>query len=161
MTAALDPEAARETALRLIERTRRTRSDLTRRLRDKGFAASDVEQVLDRLAAVGLVDDVEYARAFLAGRWGRRASGWRKLEQDLRKRGISSEDIAMGRARLEAETGAADEVAMARRVLDQTARRYASLEPHERKRKLWALLARRGFSTDVIGEALATQGREP
>jgi regulatory protein len=161
VTAALDPEAARETALRLIERTRRTRSDLTRRLRDKGFAASDVEQVLDRLAAVGLVDDVEYARAFLAGRWGRRASGWRKLEQDLRKRGISSEDIAMGRARLEAEKGAADEVAMARRVLDQTARRYASLDPYERKRKLWALLARRGFSTDVIGEALATQGREP
>jgi regulatory protein len=160
VTVAPDPEAAREAALRLIERTRRTRSDLTRRLRDKGFQPADVEQVLDRLAAVGLMDDVEYARAFLAGRWGRRAAGWRRLEQELRQRGVSPADIAAGRARLEAEQGAADEVAMARRVLDQTARRYAALDPQERRRKLWALLARRGFSIDVINEALGARGAE-
>jgi regulatory protein len=158
LTLATGPEGAREAALRLIERMRRTRSDLERRLRDKGFEAADVEQVLDRLAAVGLVDDVEYARAFLAGRWGRRAAGWRKLENDLRRRGISPEHIAAGRARLEVEKGPTDEVGMARRVIEQAARRYAALEPNERKRKLWALLARRGFATDVIAEAV---GRGP
>lgn len=157
MTASSGLEGVREAALRLIERQRRTRSDLTRRLRDKGFADADVEAMLDRLTAVGLVDDVEYARAFLAGRWGRRAAGWRKLEQDLRRRGVSTDDIVAARARLEAEHGGADEVAMARRVLDQTARRYAALEPSERRRKLWALLVRRGFSSDVIREALEIQ----
>ena len=161
MTPAPGPEAAREAALRLIERTRRTRSDLTRRLRDKGFSESDVEQTLDRLAAVGLVDDAEYARAFLAGRWGRRAAGWRRLEQDLRQRGVLPADIAAGRARLEAERGETDEVAMARRVLEQTARRYAALDSYERRRKLWALLTRRGFSTDVIREALGMQESPP
>ena len=84
-----DPEAAREAALKLLDHARRTRSDLTRRLSDRGFEAATVTEVLDRLANVGLVDDVEFARAFLAGRWGRRAAGWRKLEQDLRGRGIS------------------------------------------------------------------------
>lgn len=161
MTRTPGPEGAREAALRLIEHTRRTRSDLTRRLRDKGFPESDVEPVLDRLAAVGLVDDAEYARAFLAGRWGRRAAGWRRLEQDLRQRGVSPADIAAGRARLEAERGATDEVAMAQRVLEQTARRYAALGSNERRRKLWALLVRRGFSTDVIQEALATHVGRP
>lgn len=156
MTSAPGSEAVREAALRLIERTRRTRSDLTRRLREKGFAESDVASMLDRLTVVGLVDDVEYARAFLAGRWGRRAAGWRKVEQDLRRRGVSAVDIAAGRSRLEAERGATDEVAMARRVLEQTSRRYAALDAHERRRKLWALLARRGFATDVIQEALDT-----
>ena len=158
MKTASGPEAAREAALRLIERTRRTRSDLERRLRDKGFETGDIDEVLGRLAAVGLVDDIEYARAFLAGRWGRRAAGWRRLEQDLRRRGISAEHIAAGRARLEAEQGPADEIAMARRVVEQTARRYAGLDPYERKRKLWALLARRGFATDVIAAAV---GRAP
>ena len=157
MTAALGPDAAREAALRLIERTRRTRSDLTRRLRDKGFEAAVVEHVLERLAAVGLVDDVEYARAFLAGRWGRRAAGWRRLENDLRQRGISPPDIAAGRARLEQERGATDEVALARRVLDQTERRYAALDPGTRRRRLWALLTRRGFSGDVIEQALRAE----
>ena len=160
MISAPGAEAVREAALRLIERTRRTRSDLTRRLRDKGFAESDVEELLDRLAAVGLVDDAEYARAFLAGRWGRRAAVWRRLEQDLRQRGVSPADIAAGRARLEAAQGAIDEVEMARRVLQQTARRYAALDSNGRRRKLWALLARRGFSTDVIREALGVHGVE-
>jgi regulatory protein len=154
-------DAAREAALRLIERTRRTRSDLERRLRDKGFDPADVEHVLGRLAAVGLVDDIEFARAFLAGRWGRRAAGWRRLEQDLRKRGVSADDIAAGRARLEAQQGPADEIAMARRVVEQSARRYAALEPYERKRKLWALLARRGFASDVIVAAIGSAPEVP
>src|SRR5437762_9036547 len=82
-----DAESCREAALRLLERSRRTRSDLTRRLRDKGFTAPTIEIVLERLAGVGLVDDVEFARAWLAGRWGRRPSGLRRLEQELRARG--------------------------------------------------------------------------
>src|SRR5205085_1890185 len=51
-----------------LERQRRTRGDLARRLRDRGYASAVVDQVLDRLAELGLVDDVEYSRAFMAGR---------------------------------------------------------------------------------------------
>ncbi len=149
-----DPEVAREAALKLLERTRRTRADLARRLREKGCAAPVVDQVLERLAAVGLVDDVEYARAFLAGRWGRRAAGWRRLEQELRKRGVPPDAIATARARLEEEQGGTDEVAAARRVLAQVARRYGRLDPRVRRQRLYALLARRGFEGDTIEIAL-------
>jgi regulatory protein len=149
-----DLEAAREAALRLLDRARRTRSDLTRRLADKGFAAPTVEEVIGRLAGVGLIDDAEYARAFLAGRWGRRAAGWRRLEQDLRGRGVGPEDIAAARAKLEEATGAVDEVAGARRVIEQSARRYAALDARQRRQKLWALLSRRGFDSDTIEQAL-------
>jgi regulatory protein len=147
-------DGCREAALGLIERRRRTRADLTRRLIERGFAPAEVEDALGRLAGVGLVDDAEYARAFLAGRWGRRAAGWRRLERELQSRGVAAADISAGRARLEAEQGAVDEAAMARRVLEQTARRYASLEPKERRRRQWALLMRRGFGSDTIEQAL-------
>lgn len=147
-------DAAREAALRLLENRRRTRSDLAKRLRDKGHAAADVEAALDRLAGVGLVDDVEYARAFLAERWGRRASGWRRLEMELRRRGVAPDDIEKARAGFEEERGAADEVAMARRVIAQSERRYAALEPRVRSQRLYALLVRRGFDSEVIAEAL-------
>ena len=155
----VDPEAAREAALKLLERTRRTRSDLAGRLRERGFAAQTIEDVLARLAAVGLVDDVEYARAFLAGRWGRRPAGWRMLEQDLYRRGISAEDAAAGRALVERQTGAADEVAVARRTLEQVARRYAGLDSRVRRQRLYALLVRRGFARETIDEALREWGR--
>src|SRR6266516_2845826 len=58
---ASDAEAAREAALGMLDRARRTRSDLAGRLREKGYVPAVVEQVIERLVAVGLLDDVEYA----------------------------------------------------------------------------------------------------
>jgi regulatory protein len=151
-----DPEAAREAALKLLERTRRTKSDLARRLHDKGFAVPAIENVLDRLTRVGLVDDTEYARAWLAGRWGRKPTGWTRLRQELRGRGVDDDAIEAARAILEQrEGGVADEVTTARRVIEQAKRRYASLEPRVRQQRLYALLARRGFDGDTIRRALA------
>ncbi|HEV2105024.1 MAG TPA: regulatory protein RecX [Candidatus Eisenbacteria bacterium] len=150
-----DPAAAREAALRLLERTRRTRADLARRLRDKGYAPATVTAVLDRLAEVGLVDDVEFARAYLAGRWGRRPAGWRRLQQELRVKGVAEADVAAARARIEAREGAVDELGTARKLAEQARPRYARLEPRAREQRLYALLARRGFDADVIRRALA------
>lgn len=150
-----DLDACREAALRLLERTRRTRADLARRLAERGFAGATVAEVLDRLDGVGLVDDAEYARAFLAGRWGRRPSGWRRLQQELRARGITDADVLEARALVEQRDGTVDEVAAARKLVAQAARRYAKLEPRVRSQRLYALLARRGFDGDVIRRALA------
>jgi regulatory protein len=153
-----DPVACREAALRLLERTRRTRSDLARRLRDKGHAPATVDEVLERLAGVGLVDDIEYARAWLAGRLHRRMSGWRRLEGELRGKGVSADDIAAARAALEEREGvgegAGDDLSAARKALEQAARRYAKLDERTRRQRLYALLARRGFDGDVIRRAL-------
>lgn len=149
-----DPGACREAALRLLERQRRTRSDLERRLREKGYADATAVEVLDRLAAVGLVDDIEYARAFMAGRRSRRSAGARRIEQELRARGVGAEDIAAAAARLDAEQGGMDELAAARRVIGQAARRLQGLEPRLRRQRLYALLGRRGFDADVIRRAL-------
>src|SRR5260221_11663735 len=156
---ATDPAACREAALKLLERTRRTRSDLARRLKDKGYAPETITEVIDRLGEVGLVDDTEFARAWLAGRWGRRPSGWRRLQQELRARGVSDEDVERARQLLAARDGAPDEVEAARKLIEQTARRFASLDERTRRNRVYALLARRGFDSDVIRQALAV--REP
>ena len=149
-----DLEACREAALKLLERTRRPRIDLERRLREKGYATLVIQDVTARLIGVGLLDDTEYARAYLAGRWGRRASGWRRLEQELKGKGIAAEDIARAKAAFEAEHGGADETRLARRVVEQAARRYAALDPRARRQRLYALLARRGFDSETIAQAL-------
>lgn len=144
----------REAALELLERTRRTRRDLERRLKEKEFDAATIAATLDRLAEVGLVDDVEYARAWLAGRWGRRPSGWRRLEQELRAKGVSQEDAEKARELLSERGGAPDEVESAAKLVAQARKRYARLEPHVQRQRLYALLARRGYDGDVIRRAL-------
>jgi regulatory protein len=158
---ATDLDAAREAALRLLERTRRTRSDLARRLRDRGYAAATLEQALDRLAGVGLVDDLEYACAFLRGRGARRPAGRRRLEQELRARGVGADDIARAFERVGGESAALDEVEGARRVLALAERRYRALDPPLRRQRLYALLARRGFGHDVIQSALGAAAKGP
>ncbi len=149
-----DPDAAREAALRLLERTRRTRSDLARRLKDKGYAVAVIEQTLDRLAAVGLVDDLEYACAFVRSRATRRGSGRRRIEQELRARGVGPEDVARAFEQALEEGASPDETEGARRVLAQVERRYRGLDPRTRRQRLYALLMRRGFERGAIEAAL-------
>ena len=115
--------------------------------------------MLARLADVGLVDDVEYARAWLAGRWGRRPSGWRRLQQQLRASGVSQEDSERARQALAERGGAPDEVSSAAQLVARARRRYAKLEPRVVRQRLYALLARHGFDGDTIRRALDM--REP
>ena len=138
----------------MLERTLRTRRELERRLKDKGFAPVTIAGTLDRLAEVGLVNDAEYARAWLAGRWGRRPSGWRRLQQELRAKGVSEDDIDRARALLAERASAPDEVESAAKLVAQARRRYARLEPQAQRQRLYALLARRGYDGDVIRRAL-------
>ena len=151
--------SCREAALKLLERTRRTRRDLARRLKEKDFDAATIASTLDRLAEVGLVDDVEYARAWLAGRWGRRPSGWRRLEQELRAKGIAQEDVERARELLSERGGAPDELESAAKLVAQARRRHPGLDPHVERKRLYALLARRGYDGDTIRKALEL--REP
>ena len=144
----------REAALKLLERTRRTRRDLERRLKEKDFDAATIATTLDRLTEVGLIDDVEYARAWLAGRWGRKPSGWRRLVQELRAKGISEEDAERARELLSERGSAPDEVGSAAKLVAQARKRYARLEPQAQRQRLYALLARRGYDSDVIRRAL-------
>jgi regulatory protein len=149
----------REAALKLLERTRRTRRDLERRLKEKDFDAPTIASTLDRLTEVGLIDDVEFARAWLAGRWGRRPSGWRRLEQELRTKGISQADAERAREILSERGGAPDEVESAAKLIAQARRRMTGLDPQVARKRIYALLARRGYDGDTIRKVLEL--REP
>jgi len=58
-------------------------------------------------------------------------------------------DAALGEMPAESETD------RARRAIARQLRRWESLEPPERKRKIHAFLAQRGFGYDVIDEVIA------
>lgn len=94
MTARVDhQDRAYQKALRLLTVRSRTRKELKQRLVAERFTDKVAEQVLDRLAAAGLIDDKKFAidRARAMGK----GKGWgpRKLRSDLLKRGIANEAI--------------------------------------------------------------------
>ena len=104
----LDGEALKALALAYVGRfatTRaRLRSYLTRKVRERGWTGppADYEDIAQRLAALGYVDDAAYALSksrSLAGR----GYGPRRLDQSLRAAGVEEADAAPAREQARAD----------------------------------------------------------
>jgi len=146
-------DKARRAALALIARQPYTAHRLRAKLRGKGFEAEVIDDLLDALEASGVVDDAAYAAEFAA--YHARERGPRRIAAALRARGVASPHIqAALAARDDDEAGAATD------VLRRLAGRYRGLDPQVARRRAYAMLARRGFSSDAARVALrrALQG---
>jgi regulatory protein len=158
-------EQAREVALRHLERRRRTRRELERRLRERSFSPGVIAETVDRLERVGLVDDLEYARVFLRERTSRRAVGNQIIRRQLAERGVPRALVDQALEELEESdpdaSGVVSETERCQKALDKLLPRYADLEPQVRRRRLTAALSRRGFAFALISELLReTEQRE-
>ncbi len=143
-------EKAREAALRLLERRRRTRFQVAQRLGEKGFDPLTIVAVCDRLEELKLLDDLEYARLYIRGRQGR-PRGERLLLQELRAKGVPP---ALAEAALaevaETPAGESSELDRARELARKSLPKVAGLPARDARNKLYQTLARRGFSGDTI-----------
>ncbi len=135
---------ARNYAFLLLSYKARTSAELSQRLTRKGFSAEIVQSTLDRLAELRMVDDEGYARQFVQDRVNIGHKGRWRVRQELTKRGVSQEHLEAALAQ------APDEVAAAKAVAGKYLERNRRLEPAVLRRRLYALLARRGFSPDTI-----------
>lgn len=115
----------------------------------KQVAAEDAAVVLDRLTEVGLVDDLDFARQWLAA-GARRGRGRRALSAELVGKGVSREVIAEAMAELDGD----HDQAVALEFAQRKAAGMASLAPQVRYRRLAAALARRGFSAAVTAQVV-------
>ena len=143
-------EKARAIALRKLASAPRTRAELQQVLAKAEIPPEIEREVLDRFTEVGLIDDPSYANSFAAGR-ARAGWGKRVIRMKLRDKGIDP-DLA---EEVLTEISEDDELAQAIRLVERRWPRLASQDVHVRNRRLYAMLARRGFSSDVISAAIA------
>lgn len=135
---------ARQYAFLLLSYKARTTNELRQRLTRKGFSPDIVSRTLQRLAELKMVDDAGFARRFTEDRIIIGHKGKWRVRGELLKRGVAKEHIE------DALATAPDETAAAREVAEKYLSRTRRLEPDVLKRRLYALLARRGFSPDTI-----------
>lgn len=145
--------------LRLLTARSRTRAELAGQLAKRGYVEEIADAVLDRLAAVGLINDAEFADQWVQSRRIRTGKANRLLAAELKTRGVDVEVIA---SVLEG-VGSADERARAERLITQKLRREALDGGDDNKvmRRLVGMLARRGYSQSmavaVVSEGLAAE----
>ncbi len=146
-----DRASVRALALRLLAAQPSTRAGLARRLEARGIAPGMSSPVLDRLEAVGLLDDRAFAEGYLRRRLRLRPRGFALARRELIMRGVAP---AMADDALRAVASTSDEVQLARAALRQREYRLARLEPAVARRRAIALLRRLGFSAAAIAAVL-------
>jgi len=141
--------AAREIVLRQLTTRARSRAELRAALDARGVPPEVSEEVLERFSEVSLVDDEAFARAWAESRQrGGRSS--RVIRQELRTKGVDADTIADTMADLDAD---ADYLA-AQAFAEKRVNSMRALDPAVRRRRLAGALARRGFSSGVVGRVL-------
>ena len=158
-------EAAKDAALKLLERGPRTEREIVDRLLGRGFAPDAVERAVERLRRVSLLDDRAFLHAFVRTELTRRPQGRRLLVTKLKRRGVPAVLIAELDALLErdgdlAEGRLATESERAALAAESLLRRYAAKPAEERRRKISNALLRRGFSWDTIRELIGAEPEE-
>lgn len=146
-----DPEElARTIALRLLTVRARTRGELAEALRRRNVPTDAADAVLTRLAEVGLIDDAEFARSWVASRQQRRHLSRSVLRRELRGKGIAVELVEEAMA----EVGTDEELFAARSLAEKKLRSMRGLDATVRRRRLAAAMARRGFAAGIVASVL-------
>ena len=137
----------RERALAMLARREHTRAEMTRKLSPHSEYPEQVEQLLDALVARGWLSETRFAESranALARKFGSR-----KIEHDLRSRGVSAEVIehTVRQARIQELDNCRAAWQRKFGVLPQNAA--------ERGRQM-RFLAGRGFSAEAVRQVLKT-----
>jgi len=152
-------EQAHALCLRLLTVRARTRAELAGQLAKRGYPDDAAAAVLERLEAVGLIDDEEFAAQWVRSRQANAGKGKRALAAELRAKGVGKELIAAALDGIDAgaERGRAEQ------LVERRLRREALGDGDDPKvmRRLAGMLARRGYSQSmavaVVTDALATE----
>lgn len=141
------PHSAREVRDYLWRKTRATKykSRKTGEIKEReGYATELVERVFDKLVDKSHVDDESFARFWVENRNQTKGASRRKLEAELRAKGVSQEIIAQQLS----ESDRTDDSEL-QKVIAKKRNKYQD------EQKLMQYLARQGFSYDDIKQALS------
>jgi regulatory protein len=146
-----DPALVLGAAARFLEVRPRSVEEVRRRLVTSGYRADLVEDAITRLLDLGMLNDAEFARAWIESRDRSRPRGEHALRRELHLKGIEPGvvDSLLADRQAGGEGGAGDEAAADRLLTRHASALARAGDPRVRRQRAYALLARHGFSPDT------------
>lgn len=139
--------AAHSAALSLLSYRRRSERELSQRLRLRGMPPDVIEEEIQRLRNAGLLNDEAFAQTWVEERMPGRSQ--RLLRYELLGRGVNA-------TLADEAVSAVDDRTAALALARGRAPRLAGLAFAQFSRRLAGFLQRRGFSYDLVAEAIRT-----
>lgn len=139
------PHSAKEMRDYLWRKTRDSKYKTRQgEIKDRAGVSTEItNRVFDRLLSKGYIDDAKFARFWVENRSQRKGTSFRKLEAELRAKGIEG-----GVIREAMQQTSRDEKSELDKMIEKKASKYPD------KQKLMAYLVRQGFSYDDVKTAL-------
>lgn len=137
-------------ALRTLAASPKSRMEITRKLKEKGFPSEIISETLEGLEKSGFLNDKSYAQNLAVKYTQGKPSGSRKIQFELKRHGIPEkvrEEILSG-INPEDEKQRAMELASARWE------RLQNIDVQKRKKRVFDLLMRRGFDFNIVREVM-------
>lgn len=156
--------ACYDKALATLGARARSAADLARWLKTKEFTDVEITPTIEKLQALGLLDDLEYARTFARARLApSRGFGPRRVAAELARKGVARSVVDRVLAEASDEREQLRDEALSRgesvrsAVQEAAAKKRRALEglaPEVQRRRMYGFLARRGFSSAEINDVL-------
>jgi regulatory protein len=146
---------AMEAAYRTLAIRSRSEEELKKKLRQKGFRESLIDQAVSSLREKGYLNDAEFSLDFAQHLLRTRHYGVIRIVEELRKKGIPAGII---RDTINSLKGEVDEKAMVINVLEARLRGSDYIRMDEKgKRRIIQYLSRKGFHLNIIYEVLKSR----
>lgn len=110
-----------------------------------------VDALIETLKKKGMVNDLEFAKAWVQARRKSKQKGIRAIKVELFQKGIGKETIEQVISR---QLSAISEEQIAEKALEKKKRFWKNLPAMEAKKKAFAFLMRKGFEYEVIKETI-------
>lgn len=141
---------AKEIVIRKLSERAHSRSDLAQALAKKQVPEGVVEATLAKFEVAGLIDDEDFARAWVQARSRSKGLSSRALANELRRKGVD-DDIAK---EVLDELDPEQERASAHRLVQTKLRAMSRFDETTKIRRLTGMLARKGYSSQVAFEVV-------
>ncbi len=145
-------DRALQAAMTRLNRRAMSTYQLKQKLHSLRHDDDTIGRVTDKLTELGLLDDHAIGQAVIRATVSRKAAGPRLLREKLRAKGLSS--VTIQQLIDQCAPGPEDSLTQATALVQTKLKTMARLEPVARKRRLWGLLARRGFDGNTIQQAI-------
>ncbi|UCF64406.1 MAG: regulatory protein RecX [bacterium] len=138
---------AKDQAMRYLSRRPHSRFELIRKMREKGFRMVIIQKALDELEKIDLVNDRDFARAFILNELRLRPVSRYLLTQKLNQRGIQKELYELLLDELQTEE---QELELARMLADKFLKSHSREKGQKLREKLLRFLQTKGFNWEQI-----------
>ena len=142
---------AMDKAIRFLGYRARTEKEVYDKLKEKEFDEKVIQKTIIKLKKMGYLSDKKFIESWVKDRINTKPEGKKLLQIELRQKGI---DENQAKKQVDKLINEKTEILMAQKAFKKASKQYNKLSDREKRQKITAYLARRGFDWQLIKNLL-------